>query len=123
MHCLALGCPIAGDGLYTPSSADDGAGESGEPGDGGPTRLHLHCSQLGFHHPGNGEWQVFYSEPPFSLVDALPKQRAMGKRTRPGEEGAEAPDDSVDAGGARGAEDGDQMAAQTCVARRRRRQQ
>lgn len=65
MHCLALGCPIAGDGLYeAPPQCD--------PVHCGtrPSRMHLHAAELSFAHPATGEPMSFTSEPPFQLADA-----------------------------------------------------
>ena len=60
MHCLALGCPIAGDGLYLRPDPDACR----------PTRLHLHASMLGFTHPSTGEAMAFHSKAPFGLNEA-----------------------------------------------------
>jgi len=84
MHCLALGCPIAGDGLYSPpGSGGQGRGNEGGGGSGGGTahaeaqeagparhRLHLHAAELGFTHPVSGEPLHFRSSPPFRLESA-----------------------------------------------------
>lgn len=57
MHCLCMGCAIAGDGLYTPPSSARGR----------PGRLHLHAAELSFTHPTSGERRTFTSAPPFGL--------------------------------------------------------
>ena len=89
VHCLAIGCAIAGDALYTPQTGRAGheclhpgrAGESGSEcldprvGDGagpglavgGASRLHLHASRLAFRRPSSGERVAFTSTPPFAL--------------------------------------------------------
>jgi tRNA pseudouridine32 synthase/23S rRNA pseudouridine746 synthase len=54
VHMLALGHPILGDPFYA-----TGAALAAAP------RLQLHAEQLGFFHPGSGEWMVFTSPPPF----------------------------------------------------------
>ncbi|MEJ7711211.1 MAG: RluA family pseudouridine synthase [Pyrinomonadaceae bacterium] len=50
IHCSAVGHPIVGDDIY-------GDGEASSP------RLCLHAAHLAFHHPANGEWLEFNSEP------------------------------------------------------------
>jgi tRNA pseudouridine32 synthase/23S rRNA pseudouridine746 synthase len=54
VHMLALGHPILGDPFYA-----TGAALAAAP------RLQLHAEELGFSHPGSGEWMVFRSPPPF----------------------------------------------------------
>lgn len=54
VHMLALGHPILGDQFYA-----TGAALAAAP------RLQLHAEELGFAHPGSGEWMVFTSPAPF----------------------------------------------------------
>ena len=61
MHCMALGCVIAGDGLYERSTC---------AGDTTPTRLHLHAAEITFVHPTEGRPITFVSQPPFALERA-----------------------------------------------------
>lgn len=64
VHCLALGCPIAGDALYTPPDREEATGlRTG--------RLHLHAAQLTFIHPTTGVHVSVASDPPFSLQSFL----------------------------------------------------
>ncbi|GAB3188464.1 RluA family pseudouridine synthase [Nesterenkonia suensis] len=63
VHFSALGHPCAGDLTY---GADPGlAAELGL------TRQWLHARELGFTHPGSGEWVSFRSEYPQDLTGAL----------------------------------------------------
>ena len=59
VHLASLGHPILGDNLY------------GEQAPG--QRLFLHASQLGLHHPYNGEWMVFHA--PCGFAPELPPFR------------------------------------------------
>ena len=69
MHCLALGCAIAGDSLYEGlANAVDGREVSDLSCR--PSRLHLHAAEIGFAHPLTGEPLLFKSEPPFHLEHA-----------------------------------------------------
>ncbi|HEV7277420.1 MAG TPA: RluA family pseudouridine synthase [Devosiaceae bacterium] len=54
VHMLALGHPILGDQFYATGPALAAA-----------PRLQLHAEELGFTHPGTGEWTVFTSPTPF----------------------------------------------------------
>lgn len=80
MHCLVLGCAIAGDGLYEPppmwreakatlcTAGDEGVDElAGQMQR--PNRLHLHAAEIYFSHPATGEAMHVRSEPPFSLSE------------------------------------------------------
>ncbi len=44
----------------------------------GVTRQWLHARQLGFHHPGDGQWVSFTSEYPEDLASSLEKLREEG---------------------------------------------
>ena len=54
VHMKAIGHPILGDELYAPPEVLAAA-----------PRLLLHASELGFAHPGTGEWKRFVASAPF----------------------------------------------------------
>ena len=103
MHCLALQCPIAGDGLYLqptaaaaaaaaaqadgpPPAADAAAMEAASAAAataaGQAPRLHLHAAELTFTHPTSGERMIFQSEAPFALEDATACAAAVSAASR-----------------------------------------
>jgi tRNA pseudouridine32 synthase/23S rRNA pseudouridine746 synthase len=54
VHLRAIGHPILGDPLYGPPASG-----------GGPQRLHLHATSLGFRQPQSGQELSFHSPCPF----------------------------------------------------------
>ena len=91
VHLAAIGCAIAGDTLYAHPTTQPPAEAGCEPhlmspntrgsdelsdapvvhpaGEG--ARLHLHASELSFHHPATEVWVTFRSTPTFALEDVL----------------------------------------------------